>query len=323
MSDIDSVGDENSQKKDKTSFVWKRSKNTEKVTPDAEVKKLIEKGGPGINEPLVIGTNLRGMLQVVPAMTEFDQLEQVPKNKCQTYQAHVMRCAKHLAYRMPASEPNDVALFLPSHDLDGVRRPSLPPDFASMKSDGFIDTIIAVGDTDSKGSIIDFFRLFNLEENGTRDGRNRISLGPFPHKHSVQTQYGAKKRVCKWKIMAADVPMSVMKCLYEVYCFGIKWRKKPNSNTMLTMLVELYTSEMWDTTAEFSNITGAAELVRDGGITLLEIDMTEDIRGTLDAERYKQIAKQTGFDVVEDSRCGKNCVKIRQPSMLDEYTGLV
>jgi len=309
MSDIDSVCDKNSPKMDKT--VWKRFKNTKKVTPDAELKKLIEIGGPGINEPLVLGQNMRGILQVVPAMTEFDKLEQIPKNMCQSFQSHAIRCAKQLVYRMPASEPNDVARFLPSHDLDGNRRPSLPPDFALKKNDEFIDTIIAVGDTDSKSPVIDYFSYFNLSENGTLHGRHKISMQGFHHKHCVQTQSGAKKKVCKWKIMTADVPMTVMKCLYEVYCFGIKWRKKPKDNTMLTTLVELYKSEMWDTTVEFSNITGAAELVRDGRITLLEFDMTEDIRGTLDAECFKQIAKQAGFEIEKDSRCGRNCVKIR------------
>ena len=313
MSDIDSVSDENSQKMYKTKFAWKRSKNTEKVTPDAELKKLIEKGGPGINEPLVLGQNMRGMLQTVPAMTESDKLEQIPKNMCQSFHSHAVRCAKQLAYRMPASEPNDVARFLPSFDLAGNRRPSLPPDFATKKNEEFIDTIIAVCDTDSKGTVIDYFRYFNLSGNGTLDGRNKISIRGFHHKHCVQMQCGGKKKVCKWKIMTADVPMTVMKCLYEVYCFGIKWRKKPNNNTMLTALVELYNLETWDTIVEFSNITGAAELVRDGRITLLEFDMTEDIRGTLDAECFKQIAKQAGFEIQKDSRCGRNCVKIRHP----------
>ena len=72
MLEIDSVGDENSPKMDKKKFGWKRLKNTKKVTPDAELKELIEKGGPGINAPLPLGKNLRGILQVVPAMTEFD-----------------------------------------------------------------------------------------------------------------------------------------------------------------------------------------------------------------------------------------------------------
>jgi len=65
MSDIDSVGDKNSSKMDRQDLVWPRYKNTQYVTPDAELKNLIEKGGPGINEPLELGQNLRGIPQVV------------------------------------------------------------------------------------------------------------------------------------------------------------------------------------------------------------------------------------------------------------------
>jgi hypothetical protein len=92
-----------------------------------------------INESLELGQNLRGIPQVVPVMTESDKLEQIAKNKCWTFQAQATRCAQQLAYRMPASEPNDVACFLPSHDLDVDRRPPLPRDFVSKKNDEFID----------------------------------------------------------------------------------------------------------------------------------------------------------------------------------------
>jgi hypothetical protein len=227
MSDIDSVGDKNSSKMDRQDLVWPRYKNTQYVTPDAELKNLIEKGGPGINEPLELGQNLRGVPQVVPAMTESDKLEQIAKNKCWTFQAQAIRCAQQLACRMPSSQPNDVAPFLPSHDLDGNRRSPLPLDFVSKKNDEFIDTIIAVGDTNNKGPVLDYFSYFNLRENGTLDDRNKISVKGFSSKHCVQIQGGAMKKVCKWKIMTADVPVIKMRCLYEVYCFGMKWRKNP------------------------------------------------------------------------------------------------
>ncbi len=111
-----------------------------------------------------------------------------------------------------------------------------------------------------------------------------------------------------------DVPLKKMRCLYEVYCFGMKWRKNPNNDTMLLELVKRYSSDQWSESAQFSDITKAVELVRDSKITLLEWDMTEDIRGTLDPEVFKQIAKNAGYEIEEDARCGRNCVKIRNPS---------
>lgn len=314
MSDIDSVDDKNSSKMDRQDLVWPRYKNTQYVTPDAELKNLIEKGGPGINEPLELGQNLRGVPQVVPAMTESDKLEQIAKNKCWTFQAQAVRCAQQLACRMPSSQSNDVAPFLPSHDLDGNRRSPPPLDFVSKKNDEFIDTIIAVGDTNNKGPVIDYFSYFNLRENGTLDDGNKISVKGFSSKHCVQTQGGAMKKVCKWKIMTADVPLKKMRCLYEVYCFGMKWRKNPDNDTMLLEFVKRYSSDQWSESAQFSDITKAAELVRDSKVTLLEWDMTEDIRGTLDPEVFKQIAKNAGYEIEEDARCGRNCVKIRNPS---------
>ena len=49
---------------------------------------------------------------------------------------------------------------------------SLALDFVSKKNDEFIDTIIAVGDTNNKGPVLDYFSYFNLRENGTLDDRN-------------------------------------------------------------------------------------------------------------------------------------------------------
>ena len=306
MTDIDSVSvtldDEKSRKVDEK--LWKKYKNQQYVTPDAEHDNLMKRGGPGIDEPLELGRNQRGDLLVVPPMTESEELIRIPKNKCQKFESHAIISLKSVVYRLPASESNDVARFDPSHDSHGIRRPLLPAGFESKKNDEFIDTIIAVGDTSSKAPVIDYFYCFYLHENGTRDARNKISMSMLSGKHN---------EVRKWKIMLADVPMARMKCFYEVYCLGIKWKRQPKRKDISTKLVEMHDSDTWDKTVELSDMIKAAELVRDGKFTILELDMTEDIRGTLDAEYFKKVAVQSGFEIEEDSRCGKNCVKYRDP----------
>ena len=148
MADTDSVtvtlSDEKSTKMGNEKTVWKRYKKRQYVTPDAEYANLIRSGGRGITEPFELGRNQRGDLLVVPPLTESEELLQIPKNKCQSFETHAFNCVKSLVYRLPDSESNDVASFEPSHDLDGTRRPQLPAGFELKKNDQFIDTIIAV-----------------------------------------------------------------------------------------------------------------------------------------------------------------------------------
>ena len=318
MEDIDSSSvtpsDENSTKMGNEKTVWKRYKKRQYVTPDAEYANLIRSGGRGITEPFELGRNQRGDLLVVPPLTESEELLQIPKNKCQSFETHAFNCVKSLVFRLPDSESNDVASFEPSHDLDGTRRPQLPAGFELKKNDQFIDTIIAVGKTSSKASVIDYFFCFNLHENGTWDARNKISMSMLPGKHKVHTPGISMQEVRKWKIMLADVPMTRMKWLFEVYCLGIKWKRQPKSKAEIQELLKMFSSEDWVSDVDFSNLTKAAELVRDGKFTMLELDMTEDIRGTLDAEDFTEVVVQQGFEIEENSRCGKNCVKYRDPS---------
>ena len=86
MTDTDSVSvslsDEKSTKMDKKINTWKRYKNPQYVTPDAEYANLIRRGGPGIDEPLELGRNQRGDLLVVQPLTESEELLRIPKNKC-------------------------------------------------------------------------------------------------------------------------------------------------------------------------------------------------------------------------------------------------
>ena len=90
MTDIDSVSvtldDEKSRKVDEK--LWKKYKNQQYVTPDAEHANLMKRGGPGIDEPLELGRNQRGDLLVVPPMTESEELIRIPKNKCQKFESH-------------------------------------------------------------------------------------------------------------------------------------------------------------------------------------------------------------------------------------------
>ena len=73
--------------------------------------------------------------------------------------------------------------------------------------------------------------------------------------------------------------MTRMKRFFEVYCLGIKWKRQPKSKAEIQELVKMFSSEDWLSDVDLSNLTKAAELVRDGKFTMLELDMTEDIRG--------------------------------------------
>ena len=285
--------------------VWHRCLNNTYVTPDAEQEKVRQEGGLGIDQPMVLGPNLAGTQQVIPPMGEDETLFVMPNSKCQTFLTQAHLAIKRKCLQLSKTEKIDVADCIPSHDLDGSRRPSCSINVSSAK---FVDTIVTSSNTQSMTPVLDFFGNFGLRRDGNPSPDKRIGITPLRKSKSE----GHAEKLHRWKVTAADVPMKKMQALYEVYRHGRLWHKKGIHHNY-QQLLNTY-EESWKHLApdvELSKIIASFEIVRDGKLIFYEFDLTDDVPGTLDPSDFKDRIEIAGFNVVKDCKCGKNCVKYK------------
>ena len=285
--------------------VWYRCVNNTYVTPDAEQEKVRQEGGLGIDQPMVLGPNLAGTQQVIPKMREDETLFVMSNNKCQTFLTQAHLAIKRKCLQLSKTEKIDVADCIPSHDLDGSRRPSCSINVSSAK---FVDTIVTSSNTQSMAPVVDFFGNFGLQRDGNPSPDKRIGITPLRKSKSE----GHAEKLHRWKVTAADVPMKKMQALYEVYRHGRLWYKKGIHHNY-QQLLNTY-EESWKHLApdvELSKIIASFEIVRDGKLIFYEFDLTDDVPGTLDPSDFKDRIEIAGFNVVKDCKCGKNCVKYK------------
>lgn len=272
----------------------------------------MQRGGPGITEPLHLGPNLSGVDQVVPPLQESEKLIRVARNKSESFAARSLFAVKQLAF-LSKYVKNDVADCVPSLFPDGSRRPPIPPDL-TFPLTSFVDTIIASSDTDSMSFVLDYFKKFGLTREGNPPPERKIGVTPL--KKSMDPVSHTK--IHKWKITAADVSMARMQCLYDVYKFGRNRHNLSVGDCDLHIgFMQLYHDVLQPRVPDLKlvDLMVAVELVRDGKFRLYEWDLTMDVPGTLDPFLFEQLARRSGFDIVQNTKCGKNCVKFVQTTL--------
>ena len=293
--------------------VWPKCSSTPYVTPDVEQEKVMQEGGSGITQSMVLGRNFAGIDQVLPPLTEDEGLFVTRYTKCRTFITQALMAIKTIMMQLSKSqqieESLDVADCVPSHDLDGSRRPPCSIDGSCAI---FVDTIIAGCNTQSMAPVLDFFRLLNLRRDGNPSPHQKIGVTPLRKSKSE----GQTEKLFRWKVTAADVPIGKMQVVYEVYRQGRLCHKEGNQHNeskLINRLSNAYEAK-WKHLApdvELYNIIASFKIVRDGKLILYEFDLTDDVPGTLDPFDFKDRIESAGFKVVNDSKCGKNCVKYR------------
>ena len=267
-------------------------------TPDEEMRLIMEKGGPLITEPFVLGRNFAGTELVIPPMQHDETLIRFCAGKQKSFSALAGAAAKSFAHRHgPGIDVKDC---MPCNTLDGKRRPPIPLDQRAHTSI-FIDSMIVSSSTSSKTNIIDFYRCFVLTDSGSPVAEQRISMKP------LRANVGTRK--FNWLVKTANVPDKLMCFLHTVYRFGKVWDDRPTTfakEAETILWVEMISSFDLDA----ADILKAVTLVKKQEFTIYEMDFTIDIAGTLDPEAFAWAAKKNGHKVVESSSCGRNCVKV-------------
>ena len=276
------------------------------ITPDEEQKQLMARGGPLIDEPYDLGDNLSGNKRlIVPAMNSLEELIRVPVKNCKSFRSAFTTASREIVLRMP--EKNDVANVVPAFKPDGTRRAAISPELLGVVSVSFVDTIIAKSNSNSMGPVLDYFNTFGLGREGNPPPEKRIGIKPLRKKDGK----------FRWKITAADVPASVMQLLLSVYWFGTKW------DGCLMTLARVAKSSLWAEKLavlgrQYSDVIKAVEMVKSMELSIDEWDMTRDVPGTLDPFSYAAQLRSNGFDIIQNLRCGKNCVKGKPADMESE-----
>jgi hypothetical protein len=275
---------------------------TKKYVPPAEEEAaLIARGGAGLSEPLLLGPNLNGDNLVVQPLQKGETLIRVPVGRCRSAPAILKTATREIMLRMP--EQNDVANYVPAFDKAGKRRMPVTDSEAEARTWGpqwsFVDTIIAFGHGNSPGPIVDFFGAFGLHRDGNPKPEQRIGIKPLQKKKGQGGQAWLR-----WKIVAADVPRERMSFALDVYRFALAWDGKQASFYIKS------TRDQWEARGvSLGSITRAAEIVQSGKLRIVEWDMTRDVPGTLDPVSYATALQNQGYTIIEESLCGKNCVK--------------
>ena len=294
----------------------KKEKQTAKKWQDFnlhdDLSELLQMGGPGIDQEMVLGDNVGGTAKMTIApMGKGDKpLIQVPRTGAQSYKAAMHYLFMHLIARFSRNGDNEVGDYQPAVDRStGARRPDIPTDHFNFHTRKFCDNFICVGEGDFQTTVIEFFNAFGVTRNHTEHGK-RISVSgasrtPLPGQTRPLKRGEGQLR---WKVAAADVPRATIDFMLKVYTFGLTWDKKIKS------------IGLWEETEDIQNhlatleITSAALIetiqnIREGRFRILEKDRTKDVPGTLDPEKLERVVNSNGHKLKESKNCGLNCVK--------------
>ena len=250
------------------------------------------KGGEGIDKAMVLGQNIgRTDYMIVAPMGPGEKLFQIPHGKQQLYRTAAQHAATQI---LRAFSPNDVSLQQPALFDDGTRRPAMT-DTPFEKCSPFADNIICCTTNRDSGNIYDFFGLFGLSTHGKLEPTQRISVK-------------GTSTIGVLKIATANIPLEDIDFILMVYEFGkIYDLKKPL--TLVKWTEQKCTHHQRRLKMTFAATATAVEMVAKGEIIFVEIDLTMDLQGTIHMREFIDILKAAGHTVIEDSKCGLQCIK--------------
>jgi hypothetical protein len=268
-----------------------------RLSAEAELRWVTERGGQGINEPLVLGNNVFNTEKmIVQPMRPGEKLVQVKGGDHRSYFSAFTDSAKELAIR---AGPNDVGDHQPAYFSDGTRRPAVHDDLLLATYKMFIDNFIFASEFNDQGPILLFLKLLcGLTKEGNPPKTKRISIGPATLFKDEQ----------QWKVACADVSLDDIAFILQVYYFATKkWDGDEES------LLKWAKKRCWDHMerlgTKFGALCDAASLAHRKAFCIVDIDGTVDVPGTLDAQPFADAAERAGHKVRKDTMCGLQCVK--------------
>ena len=286
----------------------KKAQTWKDVLPDDDFEAMLEKGGPGIDQPMELGKNVRGTaMMTIPPMGEGDKpLIQVRRKGHKSYNSSMHHVFTHLMARTGLNETGD---YQPARDSTGKKRPIISAELFNYPSDMFCDNMIVVGDGDFQDTVIEGFGVFRLTR-GNKDHTKRISvtgvrrIRPLGHVGPLERGEGQRP----WKVAAADVPLDTIDLFLRTYLFGLTWDKNLGS---ITIWAE--TEFVKPLLADLQISTGALvtfiEHVAEGRFRIIDFDLTKDVPGTLHSEDFKRAVTSAGHKLHAATTCGLSCVK--------------
>eukprot|EP00293_Proteomonas_sulcata_P021479 CAMPEP_0184298834 /NCGR_PEP_ID=MMETSP1049-20130417/9561_1 /TAXON_ID=77928 /ORGANISM="Proteomonas sulcata, Strain CCMP704" /LENGTH=197 /DNA_ID=CAMNT_0026609081 /DNA_START=118 /DNA_END=708 /DNA_ORIENTATION=- len=169
--------------------------------------------------------------------------------------------------------------------------------------------MICFGRGNSKTQVIEFYDLFHLRSSGNPPPTGKVSIRGVPKK------FGRSR----WKVAMAGVPITIIAFIVKVYGYAKRLHRFNAKDLAVQAERSEWQGAMSNLGMTFSELARAVESVHKQDFGISEIDITEDIPGTLDPAELKRQMAIRDMKPRENSRCGKNCVKWDT----EEYTVMV
>jgi hypothetical protein len=266
------------------------------VSPDDDLQSVLTRGGPGIDQEMVLGDNVykTDKMKIAP-MREGENLIQVKRGKTENYFRATHQAVKELAKNFGGSEVGD---YVPAiNPRTGARLPNLPTDLLHLFVAFFCDNLICLGEGDCQTKVHVFFNSLGLTQ-GNPDPKKRISFAP------VKKILGQ----LAWKIAAADVPCETLKFILMIYIFGLTWDKKLSSiETWAEQPSIKHHLERLDISVD--TLVPTIGDISNGLFRIVEFDLTVDVPGTLHPEDFKSAVTSAGHKLLDSKTCGLSCIK--------------
>ena len=269
---------------------------TKPMSADAELLYVMQRGGEGIDKPMVLGNNVFGTEKmVVPPMQPGEKIVQVKGGDHRSFHSAFTAAAKELSIRVG---PNDVGDQQPAYFDDGTRRPSVPDELLNAECKIFVDNFICQTAFNDQEPILRFLMLLcSLKHRGQMGVYERISISASNKIKDVQ----------EWKVAVANVPTENIDFILKVYHFAISWDGEQES--LIKWAKRKCSREMKRLGTKFHELSEAVSIAHSKGFCLIDIDLTVDVPGTLDAQPFADAIERAGNTLHKNTDCGLQCVK--------------
>jgi hypothetical protein len=284
---------------------------------EREYARVIQEGGPGISEPYLLGLNMAGSQNIiVPPMQPAEKLFVVDPGRSQADHALIARSAKYLSQNKELGE-RDINTKQWLDDEGNV----LPPMTKEFIGPIFCDNITAYAE--SVDFLVGFFKAAGFQPtqaNGEVDPARGCWIMPCQNKEKTE----AGKKLFLFKIGLVGVVIRMIKFIIAVLYHAQKEHISGLQFSKLDQFMQLKSHFFKGQDAVFqSDISKFALMVEYGiKIQLHDVDLTRDLGGTLNSDRFELMCKHNNF-TIKEHQCGLNMVRLEPKDVPLENCGIM
>jgi hypothetical protein len=281
----------------------RKSRYLRHIAPDDDQQNVMDRGGPGINEPMLLGDNVYQTDELILGpMRPGEKLIRVIAGKHESYNTSSNHATWELAIRHGA---NDLAFHKPQLFPDGSRRPAWQIQSLD-ECIPFYDNIMFVDEYNNQSNVLDFLSGLGKTTRGAPKAADRVGLkaGHKNKKTGMQT----------WKLAMANLPVNDVEFLLELYHFAKKvWNGEDETlwKWLLHAKRQAYKTRLGVT---IEDLAKSVRIAHHPEFKIEDADITIDFPGTLHAEDFIEVLKRAGYEIIE-SKCGLRCVKFVFPGL--------